>query len=403
MKSINTIKRAYGRLYIFEKILFTTLYIALFVSLVGFLYVKFIYSTHLKSATVISPTATSQVVGQKKVYGIALGDTLIDLSSSQLNSEFTTISKIGVGWIRIDMSWADIQPNNPNQYDWTQLDTIVAAAKAHNLKILGTIDYAPTWAMASSCTLNEKCPPVNPMVFADFAATLAQRYESAGLRYWEIWNEPNLAGFWEPAPNAGAYTHLLKLTYQAIKNVEPNAIVLSGGLGNLDRNPSSVNQQTFLTEMYADGAKPYFDVLGYHAYSFPALPSYVALWSGWSMMNDIPDSIESIMIANGDANKQIWITEYGAPTNGPGSEATTADPNFANSPDHVTDALQAEMLTEAVNKYKVTPELGGFFWYSYQDLGTSTVTNENFFGLLNYDGSPKPAYYAYQNELQSFK
>jgi hypothetical protein len=344
-----------------------------------------------------SKAATSDT---KKVYGLALGDTLMSLNQTQLSSEFAGISQLGVGWVRVDISWADIQPIGPSQYAWSKMDAIVSTAKTYHIKILGDIDYAPVWAMPSGCTFNEKCPPSNLSQFADFAASVASRYQSAGMQYWEIWNEENLGGFWTPAPSAAMYTQLLKLSYEAIKNVQPNATVLSGGLGDLDRSPYSVNQQTFLTEMYQDGAAPYFDALGFHAYSFPALPSYVALWSGWSMIDDIPDSIRAIMDANGDTKKQIWITEYGAPTDGPGAEATTTDPNYNNSPDYVSQALQTEMLTQAVDQYKTTSYLGGFFWYSYKDLGTSTDTAENFFGLLNYNGMPKPAYYAYQSELK---
>jgi hypothetical protein len=31
-------------------------------------------------------------------------------------------------------------------------------------------------------------------------------------------------------------------------------------------------------------------------------------------------------------------------------------------------------------------------WYAGRDQGTSTDTRENFYGLLRYDFSPKPAY-----------
>jgi hypothetical protein len=36
------------------------------------------------------------------------------------------------------------------------------------------------------------------------------------------------------------------------------------------------------------------------------------------------------------------------------------------------------------------------FWYTFQDAGTSTSTSENFFGLLNYDGSTKWSYQTLQ-------
>jgi hypothetical protein len=106
------------------------------------------------------------------------------------------------------------------------------------------------------------------------------------------------------------------------------------------------------------------------------------------------------MIANGDSAKQIWITEFGAPTNGPGALATPTNYNFGANPDHVDETLQASMVTEAVTQYKATPWLGSFFWYSYKDQGTDPNTNENFFGLLLYDGSKKPAYYAFYNAIK---
>ena len=39
------------------------------------------------------------------------------------------------------------------------------------------------------------------------------------------------------------------------------------------------------------------------------------------------------------------------------------------------------------------------FIYSYKDLGTSADTNENFFGIIRNDGTPKPAYAAIKQLL----
>ena len=81
-----------------------------------------------------------------------------------------------------------------------------------------------------------------------------------------------------------------------------------------------------------------------------------------------PESLRSVMTANGDADKKIWMTEYGAPTNGdPGAQ--------------VTEAVQAQFVTDAYNQVKTY--LGGAnFWFQYRDRGTTTDTRENFFGLV---------------------
>ncbi|MEK7623511.1 MAG: hypothetical protein AAB408_02465, partial [Patescibacteria group bacterium] len=93
-----------------------------------------------------------------------------------------------------------------------------------------------------------------------------------------------------------------------------------------------------------------------------------------------------------DTAKLIWITEVGAPTGGPGAIAGVDDYKFGQSPDHVTESLQAVILREAIDRHQQYKLVGPLFWYSYKDLGTSKQTNENWFGLIRYDGTPKPAY-----------
>jgi hypothetical protein len=89
---------------------------------------------------------------------------------------------------------------------------------------------------------------------------------------------------------------------------------------------------------------------------------------------------------------KVWATEYGAATNGPGVAATTTDYRLSQSPDHVDEALQAEMATQSVQLAKASPLMAALFWYTQNDSGTDASNRENFFGLRRFDGSPKPAY-----------
>ena len=133
----------------------------------------------------------------------------------------------------------------------------------------------------------------------------------------------------------------------------------------------------FLTRLYANGARDSFDAVGYHPYSFPARPSHPAPSDGWSQMAATGPSLRSVMIANGDTAKQIWMTEFGAPTGGQNA---------------VTEDAQAAIIRDAVTLAPTYAWAGPLFIYSYQDLGTSRSTNENFFGVLRFDGSPKASY-----------
>ncbi|HXH27170.1 MAG TPA: cellulase family glycosylhydrolase [Candidatus Acidoferrum sp.] len=329
-------------------------------------------------------------------FGMSLGDTLPGLSQTALQAELADIASFGAGWIRVDLSWSDIQPVDAAHYDWSGFDRVVTAATAAHLKVLAILLDTPGWAQASGCGDVHACPPANPAQFAAFAHAAAAHFYPANLRDWEIWNEPNLAGVWRPAPNASAYATLLKAAYAGIKSADPMATVLSGSLGSLDGDPHSIDQLTFLRQLYAAGARGSFDAVGYHPYSFPVLPSYTQTWNGWSKMYTLSTSMRSIMNNNGDQAKAIWPTEFGAPTNGPGSLATTTNYNLNASPDHVSEALQASMVNDVYQQVQQAPNLGPLFWYTYKDAGTSTATVENFFGLLRADGSQKPAYQTFK-------
>jgi hypothetical protein len=184
---------------------------------------------------------------------------------------------------------------------------------------------------------------------------VAARYKPKGVGIFEIWNEPNNAIFWQPKPNPAAYTADLVAAYAAIKRVDPSAFVISGGLAPEPNDGTNISAIDFLKAMYADGAKGHFDALGFHPYSFPALPDTYEQWSAWSQMAQTDPSIRSVMTSNGDSGKSIWITEFGAPSSGPGG---------------IGQAAQANQLTQAIAFAKKTSWIGALYIYSWQDDGT---------------------------------
>ncbi|MBA3788853.1 cellulase family glycosylhydrolase [Patescibacteria group bacterium] len=324
-------------------------------------------------------------------YGVAMGDLLPGLSATDLNTTLNDLASLHVGWIRLDMAWNDIQPVNSTTYNWTNMDRVVAAANAHQIQLLPILDYTPKWARSSACAGTPKCQPADPTAFATFAKVAATRYAPQGIVAWEIWNEPNSNGFWKPSPDPAAYTTLLKYTYTAIKSVEPSSIIISGGLSPAITKGGRISPMDFLKGMYANGAKGYFDAFGFHPYTYPVLPTYYQSWNAWSQMSQTNPSLQSIMVTNGDSDKKIWFTEFGSPTGGPGKVATSAT-NPESGADHVTESVQAQILQSAIQQHKTYTWAGPFFLYSYKDQGTSSDTVENFFGLLRFDGTPKPSY-----------
>lgn len=310
--------------------------------------------------------------------GIATGlDALRWQGSLALDSDLRAYAAIGAKWLRTDLNWSAVQQAGPDSYDWSSMDRIVAMAEPLGLRILPVVGFAPDWAGTQDG--DRPALVTDPATFARFLTAAVARYKPFGIRTWEIWNEPNLAGFWPPRPDPAAYAQVLKAGYAAIKAADPGATVLAGGLSPAPATGPAGDMAyygavDFLAQVYAAGGKDSFDALAFHPYSYPLMPSDPAAWNGWRIMTG---PIRDLMIANGDGAKKIWITEFGAPTN-------TAE-------NGVSDQAQADMLVEAHRLASAAPWAGPLLWYSYRDLGADRSNNEDWFGLIRASGAPKPS------------
>ncbi len=314
--------------------------------------------------------------------GIAAGGGIQYLNSTELATYLDGLEDAHAKWVRFDFAWSDIQSVNATTFDWPRYDAVVAAANARNIEVLGMIGYTPGWALPAGC-FNDKCHPNDPAQFAQFVSEVVNRYKDNGVKHWEIWNEPNIQTFWQPAPNVAQYSTLLQLSYQAAKIADPTSFVLNGGFSPAESNGTNIAPIDFLSGMYANGAKDYFDALSHHPYCYAGTfdcPTTYAPWSAWSQMSETPVNLRGIMTANSDASKKIWVTEFGAPTNGDQA---------------VSEAQQATMLTDAYTILSSQTWAGPLFWYSYQDAGTDINNREDWFGMLRNDGSPKPSFAAF--------
>jgi len=314
-------------------------------------------------------------------YGFSAGE-LVWLSDAQRSRQLEAMKATGARWVRFDMQWYVVQPSNANTYNWSIYDRTIDAIKQHGLNALAILDYAPAWAAMYGCVpnVNHKCAPADPQTFAAFATAAARRYTPQGVTGWEIWNEPNAPTYWYPRVNASDYAALLKATYPAIKKVNPKATVITAGLRSTTTT-GSLDQLDYITDLYAAGGGPYFDALGAHPYSYPALPSATTYANGWTQMLALHD----IAASHGDAGKKIWMTEVGAATGGPHP---------------VSENRQAQIIAEAMRLRDSYPWAGPLFWYDFKDLGTRYVT-EDHYGLVRPDGTPKPAYHSFVEAIKS--
>jgi polysaccharide biosynthesis protein PslG len=321
-------------------------------------------------------SGANPVAGHSVTFGMSDPSLLTETASVQM-SQLARMKTLGITSVRFDANWASVQPVGPNAFDWAQLDQAVQSALSAGMSVDLIIDGCPSWAALPSARGDEFAQPASSAMYATWAADVVRRYGPKGVRVYEIWNEPNIKAFWRPKPDPSAYTADLRAAYSAIKSIDPAALVVTGGLAPIIPGNYNYSPVNFLKSMYANGAKGYFDSVGYHPYSFPALPNTPAPMSGWSQMGDVYPSLRSVMISHGDAHKSIWITEFGAPSGGPAG---------------VGQITQATELKEGILDAKATAWIGALYIYTWQDSGVDQPAGHNWFGLLTAQGAEKPAY-----------
>ena len=333
--------------------------------------------------------------------GMAYGNTLLDSSDAELGEALDDAVDLGFTTVRVDLGWNDVQPASPDRYEWTRTDRVVRAAQQRSLGLIMTVAYAPDWARIPGCT-EVTCPPARPESIAPFATAAAQRYRTSGVVAWEIWNEQNTTGFWGPRVDPAAYTRLLVTAADAIHAADPGSTVLVGGLACVPTADGNLSQSDFLDRVGDLGGLRVVDGVAFHPYTYPSLPTEsLAAGGPWSKIDQSADSLKAVLGRHGAGSLPIWLTEFGAPTGGPGASSDSAEEDGADVT-HVTEAQQARIATDAVTTVVADPSIAAMMWYSDRDLGDDNSINLNSYGLRRADKAAKPAFDALRRAVGTF-
>ncbi|MFQ3659259.1 MAG: protein kinase [Anaerolineae bacterium] len=234
------------------------------------------------------------------------------------------VNATGAGWVKVQVSWAELQPNGPNDISpaFQSLIANLQAARQSGLRVLVSIAKAPNWARAESYPRSG--PPDDPAAFGRFVTLLLQQ-ANGSINAVEIWNEPNLAYEWTGAlPRTGAaYMRLFDAGYRAVRAISPEIVVVTAGLAPSIDGDLATDDRRFLRQMIAAGLANYRDIaIGVHPYGWANAPDVrccvVIGERGW---NDSPyfyflDNLEitRTILTAGGINRPLWITEFGYPT-----------------------------------------------------------------------------------------
>ncbi len=156
------------------------------------------------------------------------------------------------------MTWMKMQIRHTPGGSTADAENLVAIGERHGLKVLLSVvgDQA---ALAANPT----------QYFQEFAAFLAA-VARVGPDAIEVWNEPNIDREW-PAGliNGTNYAQMLSYAYPAIKQANPNVMVISGapaptGFFGGQCRVNGCDDLIFIQQMAAAGADQYFDCTGIH-------------------------------------------------------------------------------------------------------------------------------------------
>ena len=143
--------------------------------------------------------------------------------------------------------WTDAEGAEHEGYNFTYLDRVMDDYRALGLKPFIELGFMPEKMASGSQTIfywkGNTTPPADHQKWADLIKAtlrhLAERYGEDEVSTWpcEVWNEPNLPGFWEHA-DEDAYHQMYKTSVLTVKEALPRMRVggpaICGGATSLD-------------------------------------------------------------------------------------------------------------------------------------------------------------------------
>jgi hypothetical protein len=317
----------------------------------------------------------------------------------KVEKTFEMAKAAGVHWVKQDFPWDSLQlAPGPNGYwderlnksTWDKYDQIVQLAHKYNLEVIARLDRPPSWTRADN--QHPERPPDNFDRYGDFVSDVVTHFKGQ-IHYYQIWNEPNIYPEWgEQAPDAAGYVHLLQIAHDRAKQVDPNVVILSAPLAQtLEVSTHNEADLRYLKDMYAAGAKGYFDILFANAYGFAFPPDDPVSPDRLNFRR--VELLRQIMVQNGDGGKPVWFNEFGW------DAAPDSFPNDVQSLPwgRVTEQQQAQYTVEAIQYARAHWPWAGVFnvWY-FRQTGDIIPANraDYYFRMVDPGFTPRPLYNA---------
>lgn len=309
------------------------------------------------------------------------GVGLAEVPSAQ---EFDRMRSGGVETARFQLYWPEVQPDD-SEFDWGVFDEVIGEAARVGIQILPVVNGTPPWLSGDPTTLPVQTP-AQRRAWSGFIAAAAARYGPGGrfwrshpgipelpVRAWQIWNEPNFFYFAERV-SPRDYARLVEAARRGLDRTAPAArLILAGLFGRPPRpGPQARPAASFLSQVYDNVDRQAFDAVALHPYSPSA-----------QQIRPVIEEVRDVMQENGDAGRELWITELGW-----GS-------GFGSGFEKGLYGQVAELST-AFSLFERNPgwRVPAVYWFAWQDTGGCDFCDTT--GLTRENGTVKPAWLAFR-------
>lgn len=286
-----------------------------------------------------------------------------------------------------------------NHCDWSSIDATVGTAAAAGVRVFPFLFGTPDW-LKSTRKATKRYPWVPPLfarsdrgAWKRFVRAAVNRYGPDGLywqenpgarapiREWQIWNEPTSPAYFGPRPDVERYFKLLRLSYGTVHRASPRAkVVLAGVFGTPRSVGGGIPMPEFFKRLYAiKRSKRFFDIAAVHPYS-----------PGIRGVEFQVAAVRRMMRQGKDKRTKLWVSELGWSSSGPKGHTLTS-----------TRRGQARLLRKAFELLLAKRRawrLAGVNWFSWSDAPPelSSCAACPWTGLIEQDGTTKPAYRAFE-------
>lgn len=284
------------------------------------------------------------------------------------------LKALGLMHVRQTIHWMIVEPR-PGEFDLAAVDRMMAMSQANGLRSIANFLGSPRFASSAppGAPFSDKYPPADPRVYAGRLAQLQERYPH--VETWQVWNEPNILGFWAPAPDPRQYVKLLEPSVAALRARDPAATVGLAGM-------AYYSETDFRNELMFDALEPLGAyrlnvAAAYHPYS--AEPE-----GGESQVRDYLSRSQAVNRKLRQRGVQaLWASEWGWSSY---SGARVEQPIIGERGQASYTLRRLALMS--------TQDFDRIYLFTLSDLDARASARDRKYGLLRENGDPKPVYQA---------